>query len=65
MDVAGKMFAKNALLPLTAKLMGKLAVALAASLTMMPVWYTPWPPICELEIAPVLEFKDIPSGKGG
>lgn len=27
--------------------------------------YVPWPPISELLMAPVLAFRDIPSGKGG
>jgi hypothetical protein len=65
MDVAGNMFAKNALLPLIAKLIGSVAVVLAASFTTNSVVYAPWPPICELVTAPVLGFKDIPSGNGG
>jgi hypothetical protein len=64
MDVAGNMVAKNALSPLIAKLIGSVAVVLAASVTTNSVVYVPWPPICELLTAPVVEFKAIPSGKG-
>jgi hypothetical protein len=65
MDVAGNTFAKKALLPLIAKLIGSVAVPFAESVTTNSVVYVPWPPICGLVTAPVLEFKDIPSGKGG
>ena len=58
------MFAKKALLPLIAKLIGSVAVVLAASVTTNSVVYAPCPPICELVTAPVFAFNDIPSGKG-
>ena len=60
----GKILAMNALLPLMAKLMSRVACALAESVTINSGVYVPCPPISELLITPVEELRDIPSGNG-
>ena len=65
MEVAVKMFAKKALLPLMAKLISAFACAAAASVTTISGVYVPWPPINGLVIFPDDASIVIPSGSGG
>lgn len=60
----GKIVARNALLPLMAKLIACVACALAESVTTNSGVYVPWPPTSELVIFPLAASRAIPSGSG-